>query len=162
MGMSEQRYPEPTVGALIFNAEGKLFLMSSHKWRGKWVVPGGHIELGERMEDALRREVKEETNLDIYDIEFVCFQEFVYDPRFWKPSHFIFFDYACRTKGTDVRLNDEAEEYVSVTPQEALTLPVEHYTAVVLRTYLQRQGQRTPNPLKGECGPSDDTAMIKW
>ncbi len=158
MGMSEQRYPEPTVGALIFNAEGKLFLMSSHKWRGKWVVPGGHIELGERMEDALRREVKEETNLDIYDIEFVCFQEFLHDERFWKPSHFIFFDYACRTEGTDVRLNDEAEEYVWVTPQEALTLPVEHYTAVVIRTYLQRQGQRPPNPLKDECGPSDDTA----
>ncbi len=158
MGMPEQQYPEPTVGALIFNAEGKLFLMSSHKWRGKWVVPGGHIELGERMEDALRREVKEETNLDVYDIEFVCFQEFVYDERFWKPSHFIFFDYACRTTGTEVRLNDEAEEYVWVTPQEALTLPVEHYTAVVIRTYLRRQGQRPPNHLKDECGPSDDTA----
>ena len=51
--MPEQQYPEPTVGALIFNPEGKVFLMRSHKWRGKWVLPGGHIELGERMEDAL-------------------------------------------------------------------------------------------------------------
>jgi nucleoside triphosphatase len=154
-----QRYPEPTVGALIFNAEGKLFLMSSHKWRGKWVMPGGHIELGERMEDALRREVKEETNLDIHDPEFVCFQEFLYDPRFWKTRHFIFFDYACRTEGTDVRLNDEAEEYVWVTPEEALILPVERYTAVVIRTYLQRRGQRTRNHLKDPCGPSDDTPV---
>ena len=57
--MPEQQYPEPTVGALIFNAEGKLFLMQSHKWKGKYVMPGGHIELGERMLDALKREVKE-------------------------------------------------------------------------------------------------------
>ncbi|MCU0914434.1 MAG: NUDIX domain-containing protein [Planctomycetes bacterium] len=134
---NEQRYPEPTVGALIFNPEGKLFLMSSHKWRGKWVVPGGHIELGERMEDALRREVKEETNLDIHDLEFICFQEFLYDERFWKPSHFIFFDYAGRTESTDVRLNDEAQEYVWATLEEALALPVEHYTAVAIRKYVE-------------------------
>jgi nucleoside triphosphatase len=130
-----QQYPEPTVGALIFNAEGKLFLMSSHKWKCKWVVPGGHIELGERMEDALRREVKEETNLDIYDTEFL------YDERFWKPSHFIFFDYVCRTDSTDVTLNDEAEEYVWVTLDEALTLPVEHYTAVAIRKYIEQRAQ---------------------
>ncbi len=135
--MAEQQFPEPTVGALIFNRDGKLFLMKSHKWKGKWVVPGGHIELGERMEDALRREVKEETSLDIHDIEFLCFQEFIYDERFWKRSHFIFFDYACRTDATDVRLNDEAEEYVWVTLDEALALPVEHYTTVAIREYVR-------------------------
>jgi nucleoside triphosphatase len=143
MGVSrvaEQRYPEPTVGALIFNPEGKLFLMKSHKWRGRWVVPGGHIELGERMEDALRREVKEETNLDIHDLDFLCFQEFIYDERFWTRSHFIFFDYACRTDATDVKLNDEAEEYVWVTLDEALAMPVEHYTVVAIRAYLRKKG----------------------
>jgi len=140
--MAEQQYPEPTVGALIFNAEGKLFLMRSHKWKGKWVVPGGHIELGERMEDALRREVKEETNLDIRDIEFICFQEFIYDGRFWKPSHFIFFDYACRTDSTQVQLNEEAEEYIWVTLDEAFTRPVEHYTAVAVRTYRKKKDDR--------------------
>jgi len=139
--MSEQQYPEPTVGALIFDGEGRLFLMSSHKWRGKWVVPGGHIELGERMEEALRREVKEETNLDIRDIEFVCFQEFIYDERYWKPSHFIFFDFACRTDATDVRLNDEAQEYVWATLDETLRMPVEHYTRVAIHAYLRERGE---------------------
>jgi nucleoside triphosphatase len=137
--MPEQQYPESTVGALIFNREGKAFLMRSHKWRGGWVLPGGHVELGERMEDALRREVKEETNLDIRDIEFVCFQEFIYDDRFWKPSHFIFFDYACRTDSTDVKLNDEAQEYVWVTLEEAASLAAEHYTAVVIREYIKKK-----------------------
>jgi len=135
--MPEQQYPEPTVGALIFNPQGKVFLMRSHKWRGRWVLPGGHIELGERMEDALRREVKEETNLDIRDIEFICFQEFIYDERFWKRRHFIFFDYACRTDSTDIKLNDEAQEYVWGTLEEALKMPVEHYTTVAIREYMR-------------------------
>ncbi|MBN2130567.1 MAG: NUDIX domain-containing protein [Sedimentisphaerales bacterium] len=136
--MPEQQYPEPTVGALIFNAEGKLFLMQSHKWKGKYVLPGGHIELGESMLEALKREVKEETNLDIHDIEFVCFQEFVYDERFWQHRHFIFFDYACKTDSTDVKLNSEAEAYVWVTLEEAAELPVEHYTAIAIAEYLKR------------------------
>jgi len=127
------------VGALIFNREGKLFLMKSHKWRGRYVVPGGHIELGERMENALRREVKEETNLDIYDIQFICFQEFIYDERFWRRSHFIFFDFACKTDSTDVKLNDEAQEYLWVTLDEALHLPVEHYTAVAIWEYAKKK-----------------------
>jgi 8-oxo-dGTP pyrophosphatase MutT (NUDIX family) len=53
-----------------------------HKWAGKYVVPGGHVELGETLEAALRREVAEETSLNIHDIRFVCVQEFIYDPAF--------------------------------------------------------------------------------
>jgi hypothetical protein len=50
--MPDQIFPEPTVGAFIFNAEGKLLLLESHKWPGRYVVPGGHVELGERLEEA--------------------------------------------------------------------------------------------------------------
>lgn len=138
--MPEQHYPEPTVGALIFNPDGQLFLMSSHKWKGKYVVPGGHIELGESMLDALKREVKEETHLDIHDIEFVCFQEFIHDDRFWQRRHFIFFDYACRTDGTDVVLNDEAQSYLWVDLDRALELPIEDYTVVALQKYRAMKG----------------------
>jgi len=139
--MAEQQFPEPTVGALIFNPQGKLFLMRSHKWRDKYVVPGGHIELGERIEDALKREVKEETGLDVTDVEFLCFQEFVYDEAFWKRRHFIFFDYVCRTDSTDVTLNEEAEEYVWVSLEEALEMPIEAYTDVAIREYLRQSGR---------------------
>lgn len=137
--MAEQRYPEPTVGALIFNAQGQLFLMRSHKWRGQWVIPGGHIEMGETMEQALRREIREETGLEIRDIEFICFQEFIHDDRFWRRRHFIFFDYTCRTDSTEVVLNDEAQEYVWVDLDRAKELPVECYTAVAIDEYLMRK-----------------------
>jgi len=126
--MEKQRYPEPTVGALIFNSRDELLLLKSHKWRDKYVVPGGHIELGERTEIALIREVKEETNLDIYDIQFLCYQDFIYDQAFWKPRHFIFMDFICRTESADVKLNDEAQEYIWVTYEEAIQLPLEPFT----------------------------------
>lgn len=139
--MPEQQFPEPTVGALILNEKGELFLMRSHKWRDRYVVPGGHIELGESLEEALRREIVEETGLDVFDVEFLCFQEFIYDESFWKRRHFIFFDYVCRTADTEVRLNDEAQAYLWVSPQEALELPVDSYTRVAIQRYLQRLGQ---------------------
>ena len=134
--MSEQYYPEPTVGAMIFNADDKLFLMKSHKWRDRYVIPGGHIELGESMEQALKREIKEETGLDIFDIRFLGFQEFIYDQAFWKRRHFIFFDFICRTDTCNVVLNDEAQSYVWVSCAEALTLPVEPYTIKAIKMYM--------------------------
>ena len=88
--MADQQFPEPTVGALIFNPEGKIFLMKSHKWFGKYVIPGGHIELGETAADAVKREVKEETGLDVDDVKFIMHQEFIFDEVFWKKKHFIF------------------------------------------------------------------------
>ena len=139
--MPSQLYPAPTVGAFIFNPQGQLFLMQSHKWRDAYVVPGGHIELGERMEEALRREVKEETNLEIYDIEFLIFQEFIYDEAFWEKRHFIFFDFACKTESTEVILNEEAHAYVWVTIEEALALPLDAYTRVALNKCIEKKAR---------------------
>ncbi len=94
--MTEQQFPEPTVGVFIFNQKGEILLLESHKWPGAYVVPGGHVELGERLEETAVRETKEETGLDIYDLEFINFQQFIYDPAFWKQRHFIFFDFAAK------------------------------------------------------------------
>lgn len=137
--MPEQRFPEPTVGALIINPEAKLFLMRSHKWRDRWVVPGGHVELGETLEKALRREVKEETGLEIYDIEFLLFQEFVHDEAFWKRRHFIFFDYQCRTDMDQVTLNSEAQDYQWVEAEKALELPLDPYTRRTIEKHLEQR-----------------------
>ena len=134
--MTDQTFPEPTVGVFIFNQAGELLLLRSHKWPGKYVVPGGHVELGERIEETAVREAKEETGLDIYDLEFINFQQFIYDPAFWKKRHFIFFDFAARTDSTEVVLNDEAQEYIWIDPQEALELPLDSYTRVSVEKYV--------------------------
>lgn len=137
--MAKQKFPEPTVGALILNKDGEIFLMKSYKWKNKYVMPGGHIELGEEIEDALRREIKEETGLDIFDIDFICWQEFIFDKVFWKKKHFIFFDFACKTKSSKVKLNSEGQEFIWCSPQEALKLPIEPYTRRTILEYLKKK-----------------------
>ncbi len=137
--MSEQRYPEPTPGAMIFNEEGKIFLMKSPKWSGKYILPGGHVELGETVKDAVRREVKEETGMDVYDIEYIDFQEVIFDDLFVKKKHFIFLDHICKTKSKKVKLNDEGSEYVWVTLEEALKLPIIPYLRKTIENYLKKK-----------------------
>jgi len=61
--MNDQLFPEPMVGILIFNLHNELFLMKTHKWHGKYGVPGGHIELGETAIETARRETRDEPDL---------------------------------------------------------------------------------------------------
>ena len=137
--MSEQIYPHPIVGALIFNQQGKIFLMRSPKWGGKFCLIGGHIELGETIEQAIRREVKEETNLNVFDIQFLGVQEFIFGEEFHKKRHFIFLDHFCKTKDTDIILDGtEGIEYVWVTTDESLALPLNPYTKNTILEYKKK------------------------
>ena len=58
------------MGAVIEDDQGRILLVK-HKperggfWQGKWICPGGELELGEAIRDGIKREVKEETNLEI-------------------------------------------------------------------------------------------------
>lgn len=145
--MSQQQYPEPTVGALIFSQD-EVLLVKSHKWKDKYAIPGGHIELGETMEQALRREIKEETGLEIHDIEHALLHEFVFDDSFYEARHFIFIDFVCRADHREVVLNDESEEHVWVSLEQALGLPVEPYTRRLIEEVIRRrsaQGARSPD-----------------
>jgi nucleoside triphosphatase len=138
------------VGALILNEQNRALFVKSNKWRDMYAIPGGHIELGETMEQALRREIEEETGLTIHSIEFASLQEFVYDEAFHEQRHFIFIDFVCRTDaGEDtVVLNEEGQGYTWVPLDEALGLPLEPYTRRLIQN-LERTGT-DPNRLVGE------------
>ena len=141
------KYPEPTVSAVIMNENNEVLLCKSHKWNNQYVIPGGHIEYGEKMEDALYREILEETGLHINDIKLLGVQEFINNDSFIETKHFISFDFLCRTEDREVKLNDEAEEYVWVELNEVLSYDLGGYTRQLFEEYLKEGSQYQFNVL---------------
>ena len=136
----DQVYPEPTVGALIVNKEGKILLAKSHKWFDNYTLPGGHIEIGEAMEEAVKREVKEEVGLDVKVVEFLTMHEAIFTKEFYKKKHFIFFDFLCRTEDPTVKLdNDEIQDYLWEFPGMAFNRGLDSFTRKTLEKYLSRR-----------------------
>ena len=133
-----QVYPEPTVGALIVNNEGKILLAKSPKWFDKYTLPGGHIEVGETMEQALKREVKEEVGLDVEVVEFLTMHEAIYSKEFFRKRHFIFFDFFCRSGDQQVKLDrEEILDYIWEHPGAAFNLNLDSFTWKTLSKYMQ-------------------------
>ena len=131
--------PITTVGALIHDGAGKILMIRTHKWSGLWGIPGGKIKRGESSIDALKREVLEETKLHISEIGFVMNQDCIASPEFMHPEHFILLNYVARASSTDVHLNEEAEEFIWLSPAEALKLPLNTPTRVLLEETLARK-----------------------
>lgn len=126
-------YPEVTVGAVILNPDNEVLICRSTKWNGKYVIPGGHIELGETMEEALIREVREETALEIYDIELLSLKESIYGKNFGDKRHFIFIDYLCRTDSYEIDLNDEFDAYEWISLADLENFDLENFVKGLLK-----------------------------
>ena len=141
MGM--KKYPEISVGGIIFNEEREILLVKSWKWHNNYTMPGGHVEVGESMEDALKREVKEEVGIDVSNIEFINIQEAIFSKEFFKPKHFIFIDFTCRARSSDVKVDEkELQEFIWTKPENALKLNVDSFTKKSIKKYLELKGVR--------------------
>lgn len=138
--MGKQLYPEPTVGGIVYNPEDEILLLKSRKSKDRYVIPGGHIELGETMEHALKREILEETGLVIHNAVLVSVQQFIFSDSFHEKRHFIFIDYACRADTKEVRLNDEHQDFVWLPLEKAFDLPLETYTERLLTEHRKGEG----------------------
>jgi len=113
--MSEEKEcPKIVTGAFIFNNKGELLMGKSPKWNNKYGCIGGHLELNESLLEGLRREIKEETGMEIYDeIEFIGLTEGLNLSEHNKINinHRIFLDYKVIAKNGEVVLNNEFSEY---------------------------------------------------
>ncbi len=129
----ESRAPIVTVGALIANHKGEVLMVRTHKWSNLWGIPGGKIKWGEPAVEALRREIKEETNLEISDIKFGLAQDCIHSKEFYRDAHFVLLNYTCRCAGQEqVQLNDEARGFRWVTVKSALEMPINEPTRRLL------------------------------
>ncbi len=113
--MPKRLYPsQPVVGVgAIIICDGKLLIgkRRSEPGKGKWSVPGGLVELGESTEQAIIREVKEETGLDVCDPELVdVVNRIIFDEKGAIKYHFVIIDYFLKLKGGELRAADDAEE----------------------------------------------------
>lgn len=124
--------PVVTVGALIFNPEGKVLMIQSHKWSHCWGIPGGKIKPSEKALDAVRREVREETGLEITEIRFEMVQDCIDPSEFYMKAHFVLLAYSALTAGMEVTLNDEGEAYRWVSPTEMADLNLNGPTQTLL------------------------------
>ena len=126
--------PLATVGALIFNARNEALLIRTHKWSGKWGIPGGKIKRGETALAALRREILEETNLKIAGVEFVLVQDCISSKEFYRDAHFVLLNYVCRAVGKklNVILNHEGREFRWLKLADAKKLKLNKPTKILI------------------------------
>jgi mutator protein MutT len=83
---------------LIFEG-GKILLVErgQEPLKGYWSIPGGIVESGEKLEDAIRREVAEETGLDVEPYAmFEIFERIIPDAQSKPEYHYVLIDYLCR------------------------------------------------------------------
>ena len=142
----EAHPPVVTVGALISNNAGEVLMIRTQKWSNLWGIPGGKVKWGEPSEAALRREIKEETNLDIADIEFVLIQDCIHSKEFYRDAHFVLLNYTCRCAGcAKVKLNDEAREFQWLGLDAALDMQINTPTRKLLEKVSGNRRSQTKN-----------------
>ena len=102
--------PVAAVGALIVNADEELLLVRRAKdpGKGKWGLPGGFVDPGETMEQAVARETKEETQLQIADLQFLMTYPNRYDYRGIVMSVIDLF-FVCRVTASEPLVLDPSE-----------------------------------------------------
>jgi len=89
----------------------------------------------------LKREIKEETNLEVHDIKFLLNQELIEPRDFFKKAHFISLNHTCKAKNTNVKLNHEAQSYKWIKAENALKLNLNKPTNELIQYYLKLENK---------------------
>jgi ADP-ribose pyrophosphatase YjhB (NUDIX family) len=106
------------VSAAVFR-DGRVLIVRRGRppAQGLYTLPGGGVELGETLEEAIIREVREETSLEIAPLELVGFREAIArDAKGRVERHFVILPFAARWVQGEISLNEELAEAHWLTP----------------------------------------------
>jgi 8-oxo-dGTP diphosphatase len=136
MAREYPEHPVVGVGAVVVRNGKALIIKRAHEPRkGEWSLPGGLLELGESLQDAARREIKEETSLDIEVGPVIeTFDRVHRDDQGKIRYHFVIVDFVCWANGGEAVPGSDAEGVAWVTPGEIDDYQVNaHAKAVILK-----------------------------
>jgi 8-oxo-dGTP diphosphatase len=94
------KYPMVGVGGVVIDRQRALLILRGREpLKGRWSIPGGLVELGEELTAAVRRELKEETGLNVEPLATIAAFDRIHRERRRVRYHFVIVDYLCRLKG---------------------------------------------------------------
>ena len=134
----DKPHPLACVGALVKGPSGKVLIVKTTKWTGLWGVPGGKVDWGETIQEALKREFHEEVGLELSGLEFAQIQDCVLSPEFHKPAHFILIDFFAQSSSEIITPNQEIMEWAWVEAEQAFEYPLNSFTRTLVQKYLSR------------------------
>ena len=115
--MTASGRPQLAVSAVTFRAGQFLVVRRVNApGRGLYSVPGGRVEHGETLHQAVAREVREETALAIDIVGFAGWREVLPDPSAGRAGHYLVISFAAHWRAGDVTLNEELDDFRWITP----------------------------------------------
>ncbi len=139
--------PVVGVGGVLIH-QGKVLLIRRGKQplRGRWVVPGGTVEVGETLEEALVREMREETGLTIEPAGLVTIFDRIQRESGRVLYHYVIVDYLCRYVAGEAQAGSDAEELVWAGPEELEAYDLPAKALEVVREGFARAGHLSADP----------------
>lgn len=130
------------VGAIIVDGASVLLIeRGKDPLKGWWSLPGGAVETGELLEAALRREVREETGLEVAPLAVVeLFERITPDSEGRAAYHFVLVDYLCRVTGGKLRAGDDAAQALWVRREHLARYRITEGTLPVIEKALDQRG----------------------
>jgi len=147
-----RRYPKQPlvgVGAVVFQGEEVLLVRRGQEpAKGAWSLPGGLVEVGETLSEAIKREILEETGLTVKILGITAVLERIYrDPAGQISYHYVLVDFACQCKGGELKPGSDiiAARFVSADDLPRMNLP--EFTAQVIHRAWEQRRRGTFLPL---------------